>query len=179
NAVNEYTQSDFTPAHREAMTAWMTSIYVTAIANAAEDRKLAPQALRTTIEAGPYSSAQALQARLIDHVGQVEEAEAEIKRIAGDKSQIVEFSDYASSQGSRDGSGKSAIAIVGGEGAIMTGTGGGGFGQGSQMSSDDIAEAIYDAIKDDSVKAIVFRVSSPGGSPDASEQILAAVRAAK
>jgi len=179
NAVNEYTQSDFTPAHREAMTAWMTSIYVTAIANAAEDRKLAPQALRTTIEAGPYSSAQALQARLIDHVGQVEEAEAEIKRIAGDKSQIVEFGDYAASQGSRDGSGKSAIAIVGGEGAIMTGSGGGGFGQGSQMSSDDIAEAIYDAIKDDSVKAIVFRVSSPGGSPDASEQILAAVRAAK
>ncbi|MDO9586650.1 MAG: S49 family peptidase, partial [Brevundimonas sp.] len=26
NAVNEYTESDFTPAHREAMAAWMTSI---------------------------------------------------------------------------------------------------------------------------------------------------------
>ena len=63
----------------------------------------------------------------------------------------------------------------------MTGTGGGAdpFGGGSSIMSDDLAEALYDAIEDDSVKAIVFRVSSPGGSPDASEQILAAVRAAK
>lgn len=181
NAVNEYAESDFTPAHREAMTAWMTSIYTSALANAAQDRRLAPAALRATIEAGPYSSAQALQRRLIDKIGQVEEAEAEAKRRAGRNAEIMEFSDYASSQGERGGSGRNAIAIVGGEGAIMTGTGGGAdpFGGGSSIMSDDLAEAIYDAIEDDSVKAIVFRVSSPGGSPEASEQILAAVRAAK
>lgn len=179
NAVNEFTESDFTPEHREAMSAWMTSIYTTSLANAAQDRKQTPQALRTVIEAGPYSSAQALQNRLIDKIGQVEEAEAEIKRLAGSGSELMEFSDYASSKGERTGSGSSAIAIVGGEGAIMTGTGSGGFGGGSQISSDDTAEAIYQAIEDKSVKAIVFRVSSPGGSPDASEQILAAVRAAR
>ena len=181
NAVNEYTESDFTPAHREAMTAWMTSIYTSALANAAQDRRLTPASLRATIEAGPYSSAQALQRRLIDKIGQVEEAEAEAKRRAGRGAEIMEFSDYASAQGPRTGSGRSAIAIVGGEGGIMTGTGGGAdpFGGGSSIMSDDLAEALYDAIEDDSVKAIVFRVSSPGGSPEASEQILAAVRAAK
>ncbi|MFN3670170.1 MAG: signal peptide peptidase SppA [Brevundimonas sp.] len=181
NAVNEYTESDFTPAHREAMTAWMTSIYTSALANAAQDRKVAPAALRAAVEAGPHSSAEALRRRLIDKIGQVEEAEAEAKRRAGRGAEIMEFSDYASSQGSRDGSGRNAIAIVGGEGAILTGTGGGAdpFGGGSSIMSDDLAEALYDAIEDDSVKAIVFRVSSPGGSPDASEQILAAVRAAR
>ena len=181
NAVNEYTESDFTPAHREAMTAWMTSIYTSALANAAQDRRVTLQALRATIEAGPYSSAQALQRRLIDKIGQVEEAEAEARRRAGRGAEIMEFGDYAASAGERRGSGHNAIAIVGGEGAIMTGTGGGAdpFGGGSSILSDDLAEAIYDAIEDDSVKAIVFRVSSPGGSPDASEQILAAVRAAK
>jgi len=181
NAVNEYTESDFTPAHREAMTAWMTSIYTSALANAAQDRRMTPAAMRTSIEAGPYSSAQALQRRLIDKIGQVEEAEAEAKRRAGRNAGIMEFADYAAAQGSRDGSGRNAIAIVGGEGAIMTGTGGGAdpFGGGSSIMSDDLAEALYAAIEDDSVKAIVFRVSSPGGSPEASEQILAAVRAAK
>ncbi|WP_372706432.1 signal peptide peptidase SppA [Brevundimonas sp.] len=181
NAVNEYTESNFTPAHREAMGAWMTSIYTSALANAAQDRKTTPQALRTAMEAGPHSSAQALQRRLIDKIGQVEEAEAEIKRRAGRGAEIMEFDDYADSRGERTGSGSSAIAIVGGEGAILTGRGGGSnpFDSGSAMMSDDIARAIYDAIKDQSVKAIVFRVSSPGGSPDASEQILAAVRAAK
>jgi protease IV len=181
NAVNEYTESDFTPAHREAMTAWMTSIYTSALANAAQDRKVTPQALRATVEAGPHSSAEALRRRLIDKIGQVEEAEAEAKRRAGKGSEIMEFGDYASSRGERSGSGRNAIAIVGGEGAILTGTGEGAdpFGGGASIRSDDVAEALYDAIEDKSVKAIVFRVSSPGGSPDASEQILAAVRAAR
>src|SRR5690606_978391 len=44
---------------------------------------------------------------------------------------------------------------------------------------DDVAKAFYDAAKDKDVKAIVFRVSSPGGSDTASEQILAAMKAAK
>jgi protease-4 len=176
NAVNEYTQSDFTGPHREAMTAWMTSIYTSALGNAAQDRKVTPAALRATIEAGPYSAEQALSLKLIDKIGQVEEAEAEAKRRAGSGAKIIEFGDYSSSQGEREGSGKDAIAIVGAEGDIVTGRGGGGgFGGGSSIHSDDTAKAIYD--KD--VKAIVFRVSSPGGSPEASEQILAAVRAAR
>lgn len=180
NAVNEYTQSDFTPAHREAMTAWMTSIYTSAIANAASDRKTTPAALRASIEGGPWSSAEALQHKLVDKIGQVEEAEAEIRRRAGRNAVLVEFGDYASAHGERSGSGRNAIAIVGGEGAILTGTGsGGGFGGGSSIRSDDLAGAIYEAIEDKDVKAIVFRVSSPGGSPEASEQILAAVRAAR
>lgn len=90
NAVNEYTESDYTPAHREAMTAWMTSIYTSALANAAQDRKLTPRALRTTIEAGPYSSAEARQRRLIDKIGQVEDAQNEAKRRAGRNAEIVE-----------------------------------------------------------------------------------------
>lgn len=180
NAVNEYTQSDYTGPHREAMTAWMTSIYDTALANAAKDRNTTAPALKTVIEAGPYSAEQALSNRLIDKVGQVEEAEIAIKTRAGKGAEIVEFSKYASQKGERTGSGKNAIAIVGGEGAIVTGRGGGAsFGGGSSIHSDDTAEAIYDAIEDKSVKAIVFRVSSPGGSPEASEQILAAVRAAR
>ncbi|MFC7379056.1 signal peptide peptidase SppA [Brevundimonas sp. GCM10030266] len=181
NAVNEYTQSDFTAAHREAMTAWMTSIYTSALTHAAQDRKQTPQQLRATIEAGPYSAQDALRLRLVDKIGQVEEAEAEVKRRAGRGAEIMAFSDYAASVGERTGSGKDAIAIVGGEGAIITGRDNGGspFGGGASIASDLTAKAIYEAIEDKDVKAIVFRVSSPGGSPEASEQILAAVRAAK
>lgn len=180
NAVNDYTQSDYTGPHREAMTAWMTSIYDSAIANAALDRKVTAPALKTVIEAGPYSAAQALSLKLIDKIGQVEEAEAEAKRRAGQGADILAFSDYAASKGERVGSGRDAIAIIGGEGAIVTGAGGdASFSGGSSIYSDETAEALYDAIEDSAVKAIVFRVSSPGGSDTASEQILAAVKAAK
>jgi protease-4 len=179
NAVNQYTQSDYTAAHREAATAWMTSVHDSAIGNIARDRRVQPAALKATLEGGPYSAEQALSLKLIDKIGEVEQAEAEAKRLAGNNAEIVGFSDYASTKGERNGSGTDAIAIVGGEGAILTGAGDAGFGAGSSIASDITAEAIYDAIEDDAVKAIVFRVSSPGGSPIASEQILAAVRAAK
>lgn len=181
NAVNQFTQSDYTEPHREAMLAWMTSIYDNALAAVAQDRKSTPAAIKTAVEAGPWSAQQALERKLIDKIGQVEEAEAAIKRRAGRGAQIIEFGDYASAKGERNGSGKHAIAIVGGEGAIVTGRGSGAdpFGSDSTIYSDDVAEAIYQAVEDRDVKAIVLRVSSPGGSPDGSEQILAAVRAAK
>ncbi|MBB5744499.1 signal peptide peptidase SppA [Brevundimonas variabilis] len=179
NAVNQYTQSDYTAAHREAATAWMLSVHDSAVGNIARDRRIQPAVLKTTLEAGPYSAQQALSLKLIDKIGEVEQAEAEAKRLAGDNAEIVSFSDYASTKGERNGSGSGAIAIVGGEGAILTGAGDTGFGSGAAIASDATAEALYDAIEDDGVKAIVFRVSSPGGSPTASEQILAAVRAAK
>lgn len=181
NAVNQFSQSDFTPAHRESMLAWMTSIYDGAVGAAARDRKLEAAALRQVLEAGPYTAEEALQARLIDKVGHVEAAQAEARRRAGSSAEMVDFRRYASSQGRRSGSGGDAIAIVSAEGAIVTGTSSGAdpFASGSTIRSDDTAKAIHDAIEDRSVKAIVFRVSSPGGSPEASEQILAAVRAAK
>lgn len=181
NAVNIYTQSDFTGPHREAMLAWMGSIYDTTVVQAAQDRKITPAALKASIEAGPWTADQALERKLIDRIGHVEEAEDEALRRAGRGARIIPFDKYARAKGPNNGSGRDAIAVIGGEGAIITGSGGNAdpFGGGSSIHSDVMAEAIYDAIKDKAVKAIVLRVSSPGGSPEASEQIAAAVRAAK
>jgi len=54
---------------------WMGSVYDSAIAAAASDRKTSPQALKTLIEAGPYDAADAKAKGLIDKLGQVREAE--------------------------------------------------------------------------------------------------------
>lgn len=180
NAPNPYLQSDFTPAHREATLSWMNGVYDAALKAAAEDRKQDPKALRAAIEGGPWTAQEAQAKGLIDKVGQVEEAEAAILKRAGKGAEIIEFDDYVGGPADT-GKGKSTVAVIGGEGAIVTGRSGGGdpFGSSSVIYSDDVADAFYDAIEDKNVKAIVFRVSSPGGSDVASEQILAAVRAAK
>ena len=52
-------------------------------------------------------------------------------------------------------------------------------GRGLTMGGDTVAKAFDDAAKNKSVKAIVFRVSSPGGSPAASDQIHDAVARAQ
>jgi protease-4 len=158
----------------------MGSIYGTALATAAKDRKMDPAALRKTIEAGPYLADEAKADGLIDFVGQVKEAETAALKRAGDNAELVEFSDYLRHK-SHDRTGGPTIAVVEAEGPIVTGHDGTAnpLSGGSTIYSDDISEAIYDAAEDKDVKAIVFRVNSPGGSDTASEQILAAVRAAK
>lgn len=178
NAVNPYLYSDFTPSHREAELGWMTSIYTTELAAAASDRKLDAGKLRATLEAGPYGAEDAKARGLIDAVGQVDDAETTIKKSAG-ATELVDFASYKSSASTVGVSGPT-IAVIGAEGEITTGTSkGGGFNDQGGIYSDDIAKAFRQAIDDKEVKAILFRVSSPGGSDTASEQILAGVRAAK
>jgi protease-4 len=182
NAVNGFLYSDYTPAHREAELSWMGSVFATGLAAAAKDRGMTPAALTSIIEAGPYDAADAKAKGLVDRVGEEKEAEAAILKAAGDGAKLVDFSRYAAQArlGRTVGLGP-AIAVIQAEGDIVTGT--------AQHSSpvsgdrmiyaDDLAQAFYRATADADVKAIVFRLSSPGGVDTASEEILSAVRAAK
>ncbi len=180
-AVNPYLYDDYTPAHRASELSWMGSVYSSALAAAAADRGVAPVALRSALEAGPWSAEDAKARGLIDRVGQVKEAETAILAKAGDGAKLVDFGDYAARARGDGPAGTPTVAVIAAEGEIMTGhgTAASPLSGGQTIGSDDIAKAFYKAIDDDDVKAIVFRVSSPGGSDTASEQILAAVRAAK
>jgi protease-4 len=178
NAVNPFLYDDYTPAHREAALGWMTSMYNVNVSAAAADRGQAPADLLALLEAGPYLAEDALAKKLIDRVGQEREAEQALLRAAGAGAKLVKLDDYHPGDGAKKTSG--TIAVINAEGAIVTGTAdNGGLGQGQTVFSDDVSKAFYDAARDKDVKAIVFRISSPGGSDTASEQILAGVRAAK
>jgi protease-4 len=181
-AVNPYLYDDYTAAHRESELSWMGSVYQSGLAGVAADRREPVATVRTLVEAAPYSAEEATAKGLIDRVGQLKEAETAILAQAGDGAKLAPFDDYASAAfGADRPAGGRAIAVISAEGAIMTGAQGGGnpLGGDQVIHSDAVAKAFYDAIDDKSVRAIVFRVSSPGGSDTASEQILAAVRAAK
>jgi protease-4 len=178
NAVNPYLYDDYTPAHREATLGWMTGIYNSMLKDIAHDRRMDVAKVQATIEAGPYGAEQALDLGLVTHLGQVHDAEEAALKRGDENTEVIDIHDYertATPVTTGD-----TIAVIDGEGAIMTGKGGtGGFGSEPSMMSDTISDAFYDAIKDKSVKAIVFRVSSPGGSDTASEQIANAMQAAK
>ena len=72
---------------------------------------------------------------------------------------------------------KDAVAIVYVEGAIMPGYGQASpFGSAGGAFSGDIRKALETAASDKTVKAVVLRIDSPGGSAEASETILNATR---
>jgi protease-4 len=184
NAVNGYLYSDYTGPHREAELSWMGSVYDTSLTAAATDRKMTLVALKAIIEAGPYSAEDAKAKGLIDNIGEEKQAESAILKAAGDGAKFTDFADYETRSRGADGGSLGAeptIALIQAEGDIVTGTGGHGspFSTSQNIYSDDLSKAFYDAIDDKDVKAIIFRVSSPGGSDTASEEILAAVLAAK
>jgi protease-4 len=182
NAVNGYLYSDYTAAHRESALSWMGAVYDQAITAAAHDRKLEPAALKATLEAGPYDAADAVRLKIADHLGQVAEAEKALLDRAGSGAEMADFSDFAGGRSRARGGRGAAIAVIEGEGPIVTGRdrgGGNPFSSSSSIYSDDMAEAFEAAVKDNDIKAIVFRLNSPGGSDTASEQIGAAIRKAK
>jgi protease-4 len=146
----------------------------------AKDRNTDPAALEKALDAGPYNAEAAQKLGLVDKVGEVEDARQAALTGAGSGAKTVDFDVYASAHRPTNKPGADVIALVSAEGDIMTGTGGHDlFGASSNIYSDDVAAALKRASEDKDVKAIVFRVSSPGGGDTASEQILAAVRAAK
>jgi protease-4 len=184
NAVNGYLYNDYTPAHKAAELSWMGSVYASGLAAAAQDRKLAPAALQAVIEAGPYSADEAKAKGLIDNVGEVREAQAAILKAAGEGAKLTDISDYETRAKATQGPALGAaptIALIEAEGDIVTGTAGHSspIGGGQSIYADDVAQSFYNAIDDKAIKAIVFRVSSPGGSDTASEEILSAVKAAR
>ncbi|WP_291196667.1 signal peptide peptidase SppA [Hyphomonas sp.] len=180
NAPNSYNETAYTEPHREAMTALATSLWNTALTDIAADRSMEVPALKAILESGPKSAEAALEAKLIDKLGWPEDAEEAALERAGENSELVDLFYYtapASKAKAKDG----MIAIVGGEGAVVTGGGGSDspFSETPGFASDVIARAILDAADNENVKAIVFRVDSPGGSPTASDQIWRAVERAK
>lgn len=180
SAADNITQRGFTGPNRESTTSMLTSIYdrlIAAIAESRKDKGLTPQSVREAIESSPYSGEDALKRKMVDKLGRPEDAEnAALERAGGvDTAGIVDLDKYDAKP-----SGGPVIAVVSGEGEIVSGPDkNSAFGNDQQMNGDTIAKAILDAARDKDVKAIVFRVSSPGGSVVASDQIWHAVKTAQ
>ena len=173
NAPDVYKRQSYSEPHARAMTELAESVWRHSIADIAVDRKMDPAALRALLEASPYQAPRAVELKLVDKLGYPEEAAAEARKLAnGD---LIEIAHYSP----RPHRGKAVIAVVGGEGDIVTGRGGPPSitSIGTPMFASDRVAAELDAIaQDKSINAVVFRVDSGGGSATASDQIWSAVK---
>lgn len=169
NAPNQYTEKKFTAAHREQMESLIGGLYTEYIEAVAKSRKKTPAEIEELISAGPYDGQSALDAGLVDKLDYAEEA----LDAAGDTHRFLgDFRDRGSAFDTRP---KVALIFVDGE--ILSGESQpGGLGSSTVAGSDTIAEALRSAAMDESVKAVVLRVNSPGGSGSASDVIAREVK---
>jgi protease-4 len=176
-----YMEKDYTAPDREQITALLTSFYNDGTAAVAADRKVDQKAVQAAFDASPQSAENAMRAGLIDKTGYDDDALAAALARAGDGAKAENFSTFARTADERERLDRGGnIALIEASGDIVDGTAGGGmFGGSTDIASDDLSRAIRAATKDSTVKAILLRVDSPGGSVTASDQILDAVKKAE
>lgn len=174
NAADMFVRQGLTDAHREALARLVASAAEQLVGAIAADRRLSPERVRELIDASPLTAAEAREGGLIDHVGYRDQAYDAMRERVGGEMRLRYVGRYrqpppvvvANRVATRGG----VIALIRGSGPIRVGRSGRGpFGGG--MGSASVGAAFRVALKDDAVKAIVFRVDSPGGSYVASDSI--------
>jgi protease-4 len=171
---NVFTENRYTDAHRESDERLLESWFDQVVAGVVQGRGLSETDVRRLAARGPLRRDEALDAGLVDGVGYRDEVVGAALAGAGDGARLLDFTSYLKRKGGPRPPRKSpTIALVMVGGAIVPGRS--GFTPlphpGPTAGADTVAGAIRAAAADDSVRAIVLRVDSPGGSVTASESI--------
>ncbi|MCF7956902.1 MAG: signal peptide peptidase SppA [Phycisphaerae bacterium] len=196
SAAEMFTHTEPSPEASENLNWLFDGIYESLVEMIATSRKLPLEETRKLIDNGLYMAQSASEAKLVDEVMYRDEFLEKIRSKYGQNIKINNR--YANKQGTafnpanpfsifsmlfagqKRPSGKDSIALVYVEGAIMSGHGQPSlFGQSSGAFSSDIRKALETAGNDDTVKAVILRIDSPGGSAEASEVIYHAAMAVK
>jgi protease-4 len=170
NAMNFYTENHYTEAHKQAMQKLMDSQFGQLVAGISKGRGLTEAQVRAAFNDGPYLGQQAVDAKLVDGLMYRDEIYGKARQKAGDDAKLLYLQKYLERAGRPHEKGQK-IALIYGVGAVQRGSGGFSPISGTAMGSDTVASAFRAAREDDDVKAIVFRVDSPGGSYVASDTI--------
>jgi len=182
NAPDQLTDKQMNEAFREVVNSILDeefNLYIDGIARA---RNLSPQDVRTLIDNAPFTPEQARDARLIDAVAYRDEVdedfrqrlgygddddEKKLRTVAASKYKAVTPESLKLNMGER-------IAVIYAAGTVNSGASGN-----STIGSDTIVKALNDARDDKTVRAVVLRIDSGGGSGIAGDAIDHAVNLCK
>ncbi|PEN15333.1 signal peptide peptidase SppA [Longibacter salinarum] len=188
SAIETFTRNDLSEENEEQLQAIIDTQYDVFLNAIADSRSIDEQRLRDIASTdAPMDVRPAKDLGMIDDVRYTDEVVDVLRGIVGvspsDDVRMMGIDDYArvpSSDVGLETTGDGRVAVIYGTGQIVPGDDdGGAFGSSGMMASDPIIEAFENARENESIKAIVFRVDSPGGSAAASEAIWRAVKRTK
>ncbi len=170
SAANVFTEKDFTPAQHEEDDSLVASMFDQIVNQNAAQRGLSAEQMRALVDQAPLNADASLKAHLVERLEYEEQFDERVKHHGDSKHALIDFTDYVRPNlflglGSED-----QIAVIYCDGEIARGASGGlGVTGGTVVGSDDLEDAFKKARDDDSVRAVILRVDSPGGSSMGSE----------
>lgn len=183
-AFENFARNEMSEGQRKSLNDLMDGYFEQIVDSVAQGRKMSAERVKAAIDTAIFTAAQARARGLIDQVEYEDEFRARLKKEYGGKLEVLErydkperdeidFSDFTffikifSEMSKKPEKLKGdKIAVVYAVGGIHSGKSGD-----SSMGSVTMVKAIREAWEDQSVKAIVLRVDSPGGSAIASDEI--------
>jgi len=185
-ASNQLTEKGYTKAHKEMDEALNRSLFNEFIQGVADGRKKNVAEVERLLDDGPFLPEDALRAGLVDEVAYEDQVEERLKQARGagkaggtgetgraeGRLRKIDGEDYSRIGASSFGlNGGPRIGVIYATGTINGGKSGYDPLNGEVVGSDTLIEAIRQARRDSSLRAIVLRIDSPGGSAAASDAI--------
>ena len=188
-AAEPYSRTEMSEAFREELSDVLGDIYGNILSTVAETRGLTAEQVDAAIDDGPHTASSAKAAGLVDEIlyeDQIadlvkKDLNAEEVRVVDDYAKpkpkkyegfsgLMELIRDLSGEGSKTTVRGNKVAVIYALGAIVSGKSAvSPFGGSATMGDETMVKAIDQAREDESVKAVVLRVDSPGGSALASD----------
>jgi protease IV len=170
-ASNTFTEHTFTPAHREMAESLNADLYEQLIRGLASGRHKSEQEIRTLVDHGPFLPEDAVRAGLVDDVAYEDELDDKVQLAKGSVNFVSEREYRQVSPASLGLNRGPRIAVIYGIGVIASGESNYDSPSGQVLGADTMVDYLRKARADASIKAIVLRIDSPGGSAIASDVI--------
>lgn len=173
NAPNTFLESGLTDAHRESLTSLARGVLGELAAGIAEGRKRDRAEVERWFGEGPFSAADAKARGLVDDLLYRDQVYAKLEENHGKTVKLIFLDRYADRAKSRGPTKKApTVAVIHGVGAVQRFGGGDGVAKrGETFDASTIAAALRVARRSKSVKGVLLRVDSPGGSYVASDSV--------
>lgn len=181
SAVEPYLREDLSPENREQLSVLLNDIWGNFSTDMAKSRKMSDEDFKMVVDSlYSFNPAKALSFKLVDkisHEAVYKKALADRLELETEKDKTIEevldkhtiaLTKYATTL--KPEKGRDQVAVLYASGTIMPGE------SYSGIQSEVYKKTIRDLKEDKNVKAVVLRVNSPGGSADASEEILYELR---
>jgi protease-4 len=172
-ATNTFTEKGFTAAHKAMDQSLNRDLYEQLVRGIADGRRKNEADVRKLLDDGPFLPEDALHAGLVDDVAYEDQVDDKLRGAhADDNARKIDGDEYARVSTTSVGLNKGPrIAVIYAAGTISGGKSGYDPVNGAVVGSITLIDYIRQARHDSSVRAIVLRIDSPGGSVTASDAI--------
>ena len=173
SAVEPFIRQDFSEENRQQTTALLEDIWGEFLTSVGEGREISENDLQNIVdERGFLLATEAQELGLVDELAYKDEIREKMTGLVGTENEsfpnvsIDRYNEVQKKNADQEVS-ENKIAVLYAQGNIVTGEGGL-----DNIGSDRAIKEIKKLREDDTVKAIVLRINSPGGSATASDIIL-------